>query len=54
MGSCWFVVAFVDDIINDVSVLNSYGKWTGSAWKLEQQLNFTVQNIVDVQQLRIE
>lgn len=51
IGSCWFVVAFVDDIVNDVSVLNRYGKWMGNAWKLEQQLYFIVQNIVDVQQL---
>lgn len=51
VGSCWLIVAFVDDIINDLTILNNYGKSMRDYWKLKQQLYFIVQNIADAKQL---
>lgn len=54
IGSCWFVMAFIDDIINDLITLDNYGKWRGNlAWKLRQQFYFIAQNIADAKQLSI-
>lgn len=54
IGSCWFAMAFVDDIINDVSILNGYVNQVEDAWKLKQQFHFIVQNFADAKQLSIE
>lgn len=51
LGSCWFAMAFVEDIINDLKVLDDYGKWKKNPWKLKQQFHFIVQNIADMKQL---
>lgn len=54
LGSCWFAMAFVDDIMNDVSVLNSCGNWHEDVWKVKQQFHFIVQNIADAKQLSLQ
>lgn len=47
-------MAFVDDVINDLSVLNVCGKSTKNTRKLKHQLYFIIQNIADAKQLRME
>lgn len=53
LGTCWLVMAFVDDIINDISILNGYGKSMRDAWKVKPQFHFIVQNIADAKQLSV-
>lgn len=54
IGTCWFAMAFIDDILNDVTILNGYAKRMRNAWKVQKQFYFIVQNIADVQQLSIK
>lgn len=49
-------MAFIDDIINDLSILNAYGKSTkkkkqSMASKMKPQFYFIIQNIADAKQL---
>lgn len=54
IGCSWFVMAFVNDIINDFTILNDYTQSKESAWKVKQQFHYIVQNMADTKQLSVQ